>query len=178
MQVQLLLLAALLFCVCGQQCEVAESSRSDCGYLGINQAECQAKGCCWRPTGQPRQLQGVPWCYFPSGPNVCSNITYDWAGGMGFDSAFYAKMYGFFDANIDIQGKGGIVAAPDFSTPIGSYYYHWMRDAALTMRTYLELNDFDLSKVEKKFKSYVNWVRKVQNETDPQGFDIRINPKF
>lgn len=46
------------------------------------------------------------------------------------------------------------------------------------MRTYMELNNFDLSKVEKKMKSYVNWVKKVQGETDPQGFDVRINPKF
>ena len=27
-------------------------------------------------------------------------------------------------------------------------------------------------------KSYVNWVSRVQSETDPQGFDVRINPKF
>lgn len=27
-------------------------------------------------------------------------------------------------------------------------------------------------------KSYVNWVKKVQGETDPQGYDVRINPKF
>lgn len=97
---------------------------------------------------------------------------------MGFDQAFYDKMYALFDANIDIQGKGGIVAAPDHSTPGGSYYYHWMRDAGLTMRTYMELNNFDLSKMEKKMKSYANWVKKVQGETDPQGFDVRINPKF
>lgn len=87
-------------------------------------------------------------------------------------------MYSYFDANIDIQGKGGIVAAPDPSTPGGSYYYHWMRDAALTMRTYMELNNFELSKIETKMKSYANWVKKVQSETDPQGFDVRINPKF
>jgi glucoamylase len=53
-----------------------------------------------------------------------------------------------------------------------------MRDAALTMRTYMELNNFELSKVETKMKSYVNWIKKVQSETDPQGFDVRINPKF
>ena len=51
-------------------------------------------------------------------------------------------MYALFDVNIDIKGKGGVVAAPDLSTPGGSYYYHWMRDASLTMRTYMELNDF------------------------------------
>jgi glucoamylase len=56
---------------------------------------------------------------------------------MGFDTSFYNKMYTLFEANIDIQGKGGVVAAPDHSTPGGSYYYHWMRDAALTMRTFM-----------------------------------------
>lgn len=56
-------------------------------------------------------------------------------------------MYQFFDAAINIQGKGGVVAAPDPNTPGGSYYYHWMRDAALTMRTYMELNDMRLSSV-------------------------------
>ncbi len=27
-------------------------------------------------------------------------------------------------------------------------------------------------------KAYVSWVQKVQKETDPNGYDIRINPKF
>jgi glucoamylase len=87
-------------------------------------------------------------------------------------------MYQFFDANINIQGKGGVVAAPDPNTPGGSYYYHWMRDAALTMRTYMEINDMKLSAVETKMKAYVGWVRRAQSVTDPNGFDIRINPKF
>jgi len=69
--------------------------------------------------------------------DTCDNISWNGTTGMGFDQTFYDKMYTFFDANINIQGKGGIVAAPDYSTPGGSYYYHWMRDAALTMRTYL-----------------------------------------
>lgn len=57
-------------------------------------------------------------------------------------------MYKLFDVNINIAGKGGVVAAPDRSTPGGSYYYHWMRDAALTMRTYMELNNNNLAKVQ------------------------------
>lgn len=97
---------------------------------------------------------------------------------MGFDSSMYSSMYQLFEANIDIQGKGGVVASPDRSTPGGSYYYHWMRDGALTMRTYMEINDMDLTKIEAKMKSYVNWVKVVQGKTDPQGFDVRINPKF
>jgi len=38
-------------------------------------------------------------------------------------------------SNIDIDSKGGIVAAPDYNTPGGSYVYDWMRDGSLTMRT-------------------------------------------
>lgn len=71
-------------------------------------------------------------------------------------------MNSLFEANINIQGKGGVVAAPDHSTPGGDYYYHWMRDGALTMRTYMEINNFQLSMIEEKMKSYVNWVKKVQ----------------
>lgn len=54
-------------------------------------------------------------------------------------------MYNLFLANIDIEGKGGVVAAPDNNTPGGSYVYHWMRDAGLSMRSYMEINDFNLS---------------------------------
>ncbi len=80
--------------------------------------------------------------------------------------------------NIDIQGKGGVVAAPDHSTPGGSYYYHWMRDAALTMRTFMEINNFNLTIIDGKMRSYASWVKNVQGEKDPYGYDIRINPKF
>jgi glucoamylase len=106
--------------------------------MGINQAICEAKGCCWKPTNLESNLGGgTPWCFFPAGSNPCENITWDGNDGMGFDQPFYDKMYQFFDANINIQGQGGVVAAPDPNTPGGSYYYHWMRDAALTMRTYM-----------------------------------------
>ncbi len=146
--------------------------------MGINQQQCETKGCCWRPTNLDSQLGGTPWCFFPAGSNPCESITWNGENGPGFDQSFYDKMYQFFDAAINIQGKGGVVAAPDPNTPGGSYYYHWMRDAALTMRTYMELNDMRLSSVELKMKAYVGWVRRVQNESDPNGFDIRINPKF
>ena len=42
-------------------------------------------------------------------------------------------MRGYFLKNINIDGKGGIVAAPDTSTPGGSYYYHWMRDGKISV---------------------------------------------
>ncbi|CAI8017778.1 hypothetical protein GBAR_LOCUS10736, partial [Geodia barretti] len=27
----------------------ASAARNDCGYLGITESECEAKGCCWSP---------------------------------------------------------------------------------------------------------------------------------
>lgn len=39
-------LASFIFCgdpVCDP------NHRNDCGYVGINQQECEAKGCCWQP---------------------------------------------------------------------------------------------------------------------------------
>lgn len=72
-------------------------------------------------------------------------------------------MYGFFMANLNIQGKGGVVAAPDYSTPGGSYYFNWMRDAAYSMRTFMELHNFNLSVIRFHMDAYVGWVKHVQN---------------
>jgi glucoamylase len=138
----------LVSTITAQQCTVEESMRTDCGYFGINQQLCESKGCCWKPVNLVEQKRGgTPWCFFPAGSNPCENITYSGVSNPGFDQSFYDKMYALFDANINIQGKGGVVAAPDPNTPGGSYYYHWMRDAALTMRTYMEINDMKLSAV-------------------------------
>lgn len=93
-----------------------------------------------------RSLLDIPWCFYPNGQNPCANLNFVQKGGPGFDTDFYNKMYSYYMQNIDIDGKGGVVASPDRNTPGGSYYYHWMRDAALTMRTYLEINDMNLQK--------------------------------
>lgn len=61
----------------------------------------------------------------------------------GFTDEFFQKMLKRFIANLDIDEKGGVVAAPDYDTPGGSYYYHWMRDAALSMRAYMEIHDLN-----------------------------------
>lgn len=67
-------------------------------------------------------------------------------------------MQGYFLDNVNIEGKGerkrlvleggiscfiagGVVAAPDYDTPGGSYYFHWERDGALTMRALQESTD-------------------------------------
>jgi glucoamylase len=125
-----------------QSCTLEDAQKTDCGYFGINQQQCESKSCCWRPVYEKEMLGGTPWCFFPSGQSPCETLNWDGSKGPGFDDIFYDKMYKLFDVNINILGKGGVVAAPDRSTPGGSYYYHWMRDAALTMRTYMELNNF------------------------------------
>jgi glucoamylase len=95
-----------------------------------------------------------------------------------FSSSEVTTMRNYFLANINIQGKGGVVAAPDYDTPGGSYYYHWMRDAALTMRCLQETNPGNFSSIESTVKSYIGWVLKVQSESDPNGIDVRTEPKF
>lgn len=98
----------------------------DCGYVGINQQICQTKGCCWNPSSN----QGVPWCYYPAGATTTC-FKYNPSLSTPFSDAEVAEMRGYMMANINIQGKGGIVAAPDYNTPGGSYYFHWHRCVTL-----------------------------------------------
>jgi glucoamylase len=110
-------------------------------------------------------------------------------------------MKSYFMANINIQGKGGIVAAPDYNTPGGSYYCellyfrfietshsyyfptfsradHWMRDGALTMRSLQETNSGNFTAIESTLKQYAQWVLTAQARSDPNGQDVRTEPKF
>merc|ERR1719326_560907 len=41
----------------------AVTVRNDCGYTGINEAQCTAKGCCWSPGSA-----GPPWCFYGASP--------------------------------------------------------------------------------------------------------------
>jgi glucoamylase len=95
-----------------------------------------------------------------------------------FSSSEVSTIRSYFLNNININGQGGIVAAPDYDTPGGSYYYHWMRDAALSMRCLQDTNTGSFSDIEGIVKSYAQWVLKVQNEGDPNGQDVRTEPKF
>lgn len=50
------------------QCDVPPNSRFDCAPdKGISQEQCEARGCCYVPTGQVLKgpLMGQPWCFFP-----------------------------------------------------------------------------------------------------------------
>jgi glucoamylase len=158
------------------QCSVSDYEKTDCGFVGITQSSCEAKGCCWASSSS----NGIPWCFYGAG---ASTSCYGYAAAPSADAPFSADetatMRKYFLANINIEGKGGIVAAPDYNTPGGSYYFHWMRDGALTMRCLQETNPSgNFSDVESIVKSYVSWVLAAQSASDPNGIDGRTEPKF
>ena len=48
-----------------------------------------------------------------------------------------------------------------------------MRDAGLSIKAWLEINDNDLNAVKEVLDGYVKWVGIVQHKTD-QNVDVRI----
>jgi len=88
-------------------------------------------------------------------------------------------MRGYFLDNIDIDGKGGVVAAPDHNTgPGGNYYYHWERDGALSMEA-LQKTAASFSDVKEKMAHYAAWVQGRQQLKDPNGQDtVLTEPKY
>jgi glucoamylase len=86
------------------------------------------------------------------------------------------KFFNYFLDNIDVNLTGAVAAAPDLHTPGGSYFYHWARDGALTMNT---LQSFTNKSFSQKYSNdYLKWVQLVQSKRDPNGIDIRIEPKY
>ena len=63
-----------------------------------------------------------------------------------------------FLANVDVESVGAVVAAPDHDTPGGNYYYHWMRDGALSMRSLFASADLDSDTKSSYLQSYAKWV--------------------
>jgi glucoamylase len=168
-----ILLSVLTAVAATGSCSVSDYDKVDCGYYGIDQTTCEAKSCCWAPSS----VSGIPYCFSQAG---ASSSCYGKQSTMQepFSSSEMSTMRKYFLANINIQGNGGIVAAPDYDTPGGSYYYHWMRDGALTMRCLQDTNPGNFTDIEGIVKSYSQWVLHNQNEADPNGIDVRTEPKF
>lgn len=178
-----MLLAASAF---AENCSVNPSDRQDCGHYGTKQPDCEASGCCWVPAQDQflGESNDTPWCFHPGdGPTPPPQPTgdcgtYDWsATDPGFTDDFYDSMYTLYMGNLNIQGTGAVVAAPDHNTPGGSYYFHWMRDGALSMDVFMDLNDRDPTKIKENMDAYVKWVNNTQNQKDDNN-DVRIEPKF
>lgn len=148
--------------------------KQDCGFSGIDQSGCEAKDCCWVPV--EAESNGTPWCFKKDTSNPCPDLDIS-ATDPGFDGDFYDKTYAMYVKNLNIEGSGAVVAAPDHNTPGGSYYYHWMRDGALSMNVFMDINDNDYSKVSDFMDAYQGWVAKVQHKPD-ENVDVRVEAKF
>eukprot|EP00933_Yihiella_yeosuensis_P082624 TRINITY_DN9656_c0_g8_i1.p1 TRINITY_DN9656_c0_g8~~TRINITY_DN9656_c0_g8_i1.p1 ORF type:complete len:521 (+),score=133.04 TRINITY_DN9656_c0_g8_i1:65-1627(+) len=164
-------------------CAVNPGDRKDCGHMGSTQSDCEASGCCWRPAVEGSDGD-APWCFYSQGgpappppPRQTCKLAYA-SKGAPFTDDEEAKVRGYFYNNLDIQGSGAVVAAPDHNTgPGGDYYFHWERDGALSMHACLTTAD-KLSDVDEKMQHYVGWVAKVQNQADNHDIDVRTEPKY
>lgn len=179
-------LLALLSAVAGQAptplppvCNIPTVRKIDC-MIG-NQPQCVAASCCWFPV-QPNP-NNVPWCYQNAstpGPSAC--LLHAATATKPFSAALPLLRSGLLQ-NVDIGGLGGVVASPDRNVPGGgSYFYAWMRDGGLSMRTILRTwpnaTASQRAFVAAKMDGFVHWVVRAQNQPDPHGIDVRVEPKF
>lgn len=156
-------------------CQISEDQRVDCKHFSVN--DCEAAGCCWQPVNpNPRNL---PWCYSKTGGGGKTGTCKLGADPQApFTDTELQEVREHFAANLDVQGSGMVVAAPDHNTgPGGDYYFAWMRDGALSMHAYLETSS-SLADAEAKMDSWLKWVKRSQNQPDPNGIDILAEPKF
>jgi len=69
-------LAAVLIVLVGgghtQSCALPGERRTDCGYVGIGQEECENSGCCWAPNYEPGE--DYPWCFYKD-MDLCQGYT-------------------------------------------------------------------------------------------------------
>ena len=77
----------------------------------------------------------------------------------------------------NIFGSNRIIFCNIYFDPGGSYYYHWMRDAGLSIKAWLDINDNDYDKSKDVLNAYVKWVNVVQHKPDPNDIDVRIGKK-
>merc|ERR1719244_210664 len=166
----------------GDHCDVDNSDKYDCAPY---QDACYAAGCCWVPVvrNNSDNTKDIPWCFYPSDmthpPDPCEGDVFNWvASDPGFTDDIYNVMYQKYKANLNIDGTGAVVAAPDYETPGGPYYYHWMRDAGLSIKAWMDINDNDYETVREELEGYARWTGIVQHKPDPNDIDVRIEPKF
>lgn len=82
----------------GSSCAVPDYSKSDCGYWGIDQGACEAKGCCWSPAGTNSQ---TPWCFHPQ-------KTTD-----GYSLSKLVETETGYKAELNLVGSGSSTYGPD-----------------------------------------------------------------
>lgn len=83
--------------LCSADCSVEDPSKIDCGFAGVDESACLARGCCWKPAAvkQSGSESGIPWCYFPAGYAACADFQFD-SDTPGFDESWFQIMYKYF----------------------------------------------------------------------------------
>lgn len=77
------------------QCAVSDSQREDCGWHGMQEHECQARGCCWQPADP-----GLPWCFYRRGAQTGGHTI----AVSGFGSVVYSAVE-FVDLGLEAFGR-------------------------------------------------------------------------
>ena len=105
-------------------------------------------------------------------------------GQAPFTPTQVSQMRGYFEANIGLSNcaTGFVVASPsggqDHKSGDPDYYYHWQRDAAVSMHTLQYTANNNSQDFDGKFKNYVTWVKSHQSMSDPNGINVLGEPKF
>lgn len=155
------------------QCNPA-GTRLDCGYVGIDQTQCELKGdCCWSPAAAG---SSEPWCFHKGTsavrahiPPQCFKLLPASFESPPFDEASVMRMSRHFLANFDVQGTGAVIASPGAVPALprdltGGYAFHWMRDGALSVKALMEtsyVTGINRSMIRRVVKRYVGWVQRV-----------------
>ena len=111
------------------ECTKDSSQKTDCGFLGIDQAGCEDKGCCWAA------VEGDPYCFYQDGSGDDNTAGDDGGDATNcfilaanasepFSEEEVETMRGFFLANVNIEGKGTVVAGYNDASAVGGSYYY------------------------------------------------------
>jgi len=156
----------------GQCDKISIEERVDC--LKGSQSDCEAASCCWKPVNP--NPDNRPWCYFSD--KKVKQCSFAASPQVPFSDQEMREVQSYFEANLDIQGTGMVVAAPDHNTgPGGDYYYAWMRDGALSMNAY-QMTASSYADVDEKMEKWLAWTERMQGQSDPHGIEIFTEPKF
>ena len=53
-----------------------------------------------------------------------------------------------------------------------------MRDAGLSIKAWIDINDNDYDKIQEVLSAFTKWVKVVQNKPDPNDIDVRIGKSY
>ncbi|CAE7705468.1 unnamed protein product [Symbiodinium microadriaticum] len=152
--------------------QISPTERVDCQKM--DESSCTAAGCCWSPVDP--NPDNLPWCFFSDKKVQTCKIGAD--PKTPFSASELQEVAKYFEANLDAEGTGEVMASPDHATgPGGDYYYAWARDGALSMNAYLQSKG-SLQEMEAKMDAWISWLERSQNQPDPNNINILVEPKY